>query len=55
MRTSWVGQRTSFAPPWAGPHSAAMPEAMQAKGLAWLEPAGITPLIHVLIGADVQH
>ena len=29
----------SLAPPWAGPHRQAMPAAMQAYGLAWLEPA----------------
>ncbi len=33
----------SLAPPCAGPHRAAMPEAMQAKGLAWLDPV---PSIH---------
>lgn len=29
----------SLAPPCAGPHSAAMPDATHAKGLAWEEPA----------------
>ena len=29
----------SFAPPWAGPHSAAIPAAIQANGLAPEEPA----------------
>ena len=29
----------SLAPPWAGPHSEAMPAAMQAKGLAPEDPA----------------
>ena len=29
----------SLAPPWAGPHSEAMPAAMQANGLAPDEPA----------------
>ena len=32
----------SLAPPWAGPHSEAMPAAMQANGLAPLEPASRT-------------
>ena len=32
----------SLAPPWAGPHRQAMPEAMQAKGLAPEEPASLT-------------
>ena len=31
---------TSLAPPCAGPHRAAMPEAIHAKGFAWLEPVG---------------
>ncbi len=35
---SWAGG-APFAPPCAGPQSAAMPDAMHAKGLAWLEPA----------------
>ncbi len=30
--TSW------FAPPWRGPHSAAMPAEMAAKMLTWVEP-----------------
>ena len=34
-----MASTASFAPPWAGPHKLAMPAAMQAKGLAPLEPA----------------
>ena len=32
----------SLAPPWAGPHKEAIPDAMQAKGLAPEEPASLT-------------
>ena len=32
----------SLAPPWAGPQSAAIPAAMQANGLAPVEPAILT-------------
>ena len=37
--SSSIFSTASLAPPWAGPHSAAMPEATQAKGLACEEPA----------------
>ena len=37
--SSSIFSTASLAPPWAGPHRAAIPDAMQAKGLAWLEPA----------------
>lgn len=40
----------SFAPPCAGPHSAAIPEATHAKGFAWLEPAGFQGGVQGLAG-----
>ena len=46
---SSIRRTASLAPPWAGPHKAAIPEAMQAKGLAWLDPAASHVLCTLVI------
>ena len=53
--SSSIFSTASLAPPWAGPHRAAMPEATQAKGLAWLEPAPTMPQVMITCSADFQH
>ena len=40
--SSSISSTASLAPPWAGPHKAAMPEAIHANGLAPEEPANQT-------------
>ena len=40
--SSSILRHASLAPPWAGPHKHAIPEAIQAKGFAPDDPASLT-------------